>query len=244
MVMSLEDGTYDFMLRGVIPLVVVPPGSLPPSGPRLRGAVRASNERARIAVSDDARMTSGVGVEFELSGAGQPLDVRAAIDYVRFVLPGQLDAIRNQPSRRYDSCMNVIVEAATLGFSQQHEALHHDQSLYTLLNLMVQGGGSPWFEEFYTLAGFMLVGDHRCRIYIRIMDSGVTYGLEIPLLRRDGKVLQHFGGSLPQELVPLLREGQLVNQPVVDTRDDYCAAVFDMARWIGPMVLPVEPGRD
>jgi len=40
--------------------------------------------------------------------------------------------------------------------------------------------------------------------------------------------------KLPQELAPLVRNGDLVTRRVLDDTDNYCTAVVDLGAWLGP----------
>ncbi|MDT5038710.1 MAG: hypothetical protein QOE03_3895 [Micromonosporaceae bacterium] len=234
MVTNLEDATYAFLLRSVTPLVVAPPGSLPAYRTTLRGVVRASNDVARIVVSNDVQMTSGLAVEFALSREGEALDVEAAIDCARTAPMLDNDQFREKQSQPFDSHGNVIVDASLLGFSDTAQTVSYDHALFRLFGLLTHGGGFPRFEDVYTFAGFMLRAGNKCRIYIRVTGNGQVYGVEIPLTSTAGKITRSFGGSLPQELVPLVREGDLLIQPRINDPDDYCVAVFDMTTWVDP----------
>jgi hypothetical protein len=235
MATTLEDTTFDLLLRSAIPLVVAPPGALPPRGPRLRGVTRVSGDRARVMLSKDAGMDPGVAFEFALANGDQSLNVEAAIDYVRTIATADMARFHDRWPHVHDSHGNLVVEAAAAGFSGPWDGIFYDHSLFRLFGLLAYGAVSPRFEDVYTFAGFMFRDAATCRIYVRATDNGDVYGLEIPLRRADGRAMNRFGGSLPQELVPLVREGHLLTQPVIDDRDDYCTQAFDMAKWIRPI---------
>ncbi|NJC72540.1 hypothetical protein HC031_22880 [Planosporangium thailandense] len=178
-------------------------------------------------------MASGLAVEFALASDSEPLDVEAAIDYVRTAVAADMNRSREWQSNVRDSHRNVVVEASAAGFTTEATAPSYDHGLFGLFSLLVHGGGFPWFEDVYTFAGFMLRGE-RCRIYIRVTDNGTVYGIEIPLTHADGRPLRRFAGSLPQELASLVPDGDLATNPVIDDRDDYCGQVFDLTSRIIP----------
>jgi hypothetical protein len=234
MATDLEDATFSFMLRSIIPLLVAPPGPLPSRGPRLRGVVRVDHGSARVVLSDDPTMTSGLAVQFALSSSDRALNVEAAIDYLRANVATDMVRFHSLLTGGWDSHHNLIVKASEFGFSNSGQGAFYDHSLFGLASLLVHGGGFPWFEDLYTFAGLMLRGGNKCRIYIRRAKDRKNYGIEIPLSGADGRTAHGFGGSLPQELAPLVRGGDLFLQPTVDDHDDYCGEIFDMARWVSP----------
>ena len=72
---NLENNVFGFLLGRVLPLVLAPPGSHPAVGRRLRGVVRPTPSRARVILSRDAELTSGVGFECDLVRDGSELAV-------------------------------------------------------------------------------------------------------------------------------------------------------------------------
>jgi hypothetical protein len=232
MATDLEDGVFSFLLRSMAPLVVAPLGPLPPQGVRLRGVVRADPRHARVVLSGDATMASGTAIDFSLVG----LDVEAAVDWLRNESAHVVGVARGQEPKAYDSHNNILVDARAVGFGVDRQPVFYDQSLFGLFSLLVHGGGFPWFEDVYTFAGFMLQDNLKCRIYLTATANSDVYGIEIPLAHPDGEILHSFGGSLPQELVSLVREEDLLLQPSIDRADDYCIEVFDMAKWIDPPI--------
>lgn len=99
--------------------------------------------------------------------------------------------------------------------------------------MLVHGGGFPWFEDLYTFAGFMYTGPDVCRIYLRMTGTGLAYAVDLPLTGAAGRPAGGFS-NLPQELVPLVRNGDLTTPRVLDDTDDYCTAVIDLNAWLGP----------
>jgi hypothetical protein len=231
---DLENHVFSSILRALAPLVMAPPGPLPPRGPQLRGVVRVGDTHVRVVFSEDGRMTAGVAFQFALSDGGKELDIDAAIDWLRTVAAIEMPRIVSQYRRGCDSHGNVIVDAYDAGFVVGGDAMWYDHNLFGLLSILVHGGGFPWFEDVYACSGFMLCPGRKCRIYIRVTDSGESYGLQIPLALTTGHIPAGLGGSLPQELVSHVRT-DLINQPSVDGHDDY-GAVFDVARWVDPSV--------
>ena len=129
-----------------------------------------------MVLSDDARMISGAAVEFPLvNDDDQALDVRAAIDHVRTTVVAAMVRLRETPTRTFDSRANLIVEASTTGFSASADAVGFDRDLFSLFSLLTIGGGALWFEDVYTVAGFMLAGA-KCRLYINPTGGDEVHG--------------------------------------------------------------------
>jgi hypothetical protein len=229
-----EANTFALLLRSAIPLVVAPLGPSSTGVVRLRGIVRASNGTARIALSRDSDMASGLAVEFPLSAGGHPLVAEAAIDFMRSTVAPDMARLSSLQPQHRDNHMNAVIQASDAGFNPSTAGTSYDHSLFGLFSLLVHGGGFPWFEDVYAFAGFMLRPARRCRIYIRATDDGSLYGVEIPLTHSDGTLMGRFGGGLPQELTPLVRDGTLRAQPSIDDLDDYCAGVVDLTSRIDP----------
>ncbi|MEU4621004.1 hypothetical protein AB0G04_13625 [Actinoplanes sp. NPDC023801] len=62
--------------------------------------------------------------------------------------------------------------------------------------------------------------------------TGKICGIELPLTSSSGDVVPGMGGSFPQELASVIRNGTLVRQPQTGIEDDYCATVYDMTAWV------------
>lgn len=231
---ELEDYKFSFLLRRIAPLVMAPPGPLPPTGTRLRGVVRAGRQRARVVFSADERMESGVGFEFALSGDGPEFEIDAAIDWLRVTVGAGLELPIGPTGAVVDGHHNTIWNAAEHGFRSTAQDLWYDHNLFSLLSTFVHGGGSPWFDNDYTCAGFMLGPASTCRIYLRITATAEVFGVHLPLARADGTIIAGMAGSLPQELASLVDSKTLFVQPKIETVDDYCQAVYDLRSWVDP----------
>lgn len=215
--MRPQDHAYEILLRGTIPFVLAPVGASPGTR-QLRGVVRVDQDRARLVFTDDATMTHGVAFEISLLGGSDPdADMWGELGRVRAL------AAEEWTSDTRDSHHNLIVGAAKAG-DRPAELL--DQALYGLFSTFFGAGGIPWYADVYTFAGFMRLPEHRTRVYLRDERDDVTYGVQVP--GRDGY------GSLPQELVPLIRERQFQFHPLLDDADDYCSAVYDLTAFTGP----------
>ncbi|MEU2041351.1 hypothetical protein [Nocardia niwae] len=233
MTTGTADAKFDFLLCSTIPLVLAPPGPLPPTGARVRGVVRADATHARIALSTATDLSSAVAVDFDLTAEGTGLDVDAAVDHMRFtVAPTVADLQRTYQHHPRDNHGNVVVTASETGFDNTAVPVYADQRLFSLFSILVHGGGVPWFEDLYTFAGFMLINPGVCRIYLRLTATGLTYGIDLPLIGADGRPM--VGSSLPQELAPLVRNGDLATRRVLDDTDNYCTAVVDLGVLLGP----------
>lgn len=230
--MSSADHTFGQLLRHAAPLVMAPPGPLPPVGPQLRGVVRSGTDRARVLYCPDARMNRGFGFEFELSSNGQELNVDAAIDWLRTVIPAT--GSPHSPfgaSPVTDSHDNLVVAAADAGFSASRDGPWYDQNLFSILSILIHGGGFPWFEDVYSCTGFLLRENKRCRFYVRSEPGGDIYGLDVPLVSPDGRVRPGMGGNFPQELASIIRTQHILAQPRISAFDDYASLVFDLTDW-------------
>lgn len=237
MATDLADAIHGFLLRSMLPLLVASPGPSPSAGPRLRGVVRADEAHARVALSADDRMASGVAAEFvlrSLMSDGRLTGVEKAVDHVRGPLASDLGRYLVGSARPRDSHHNVIVRVDLADASVLAGEGSPDQGLFRLLSLLDQGGDPAWFHDVFTFTGFMLQPAGRCRIYLRATESGRVHGVEIPLRHGDGRAIFGIGGSLVQELAALVREGDLAVQPRIDDRDDYCDDVVDMTGWVDP----------
>ncbi|WP_412735321.1 hypothetical protein [Krasilnikovia sp. MM14-A1259] len=176
-------------------------------------------------------MTSGIGFQFSLDGE-EEFEVDAAIDWLRATASVRADS--TQGAIDTDSFANVIFDAAEQGFRSTGYSPWHDHNLFSLLSTFIHGGGAPWFEDVYTLAGFMIDSPSTCRIYVRLARTNETCGLRIPLMRSDGRIRSGMAGSLPQALTSLINTETLFVQPELDAEDTYCSKVFDMTTWVDP----------
>ncbi|BDT97428.1 hypothetical protein [Nocardia sputorum] len=243
MTTGTADATFDFLLCSTVPLVLAPLGPWPPTGARLRGVVRPDSPHARIALSVAEDISTAVALDFDLVAEGGGLDVGAAVDHLRFtVAPAVADLRLVHEHSPRDSHGNVVVAASETGFGSSAVPISSDQRLFSLFSLLVHGGGIPWFEDLYTFAGFMFTDPRVCRIYLRMTATGLTYGVDLPLVGTDGRPMLGFS-NLPQELAPLVRNGDLATRRVLDDTDDYCTAVVDLGTWLGPAgTVPRDPG--
>jgi hypothetical protein len=225
------DGRFDLLLCRAIPLVLAPAGNA--AGPRVRGVVRAGSGHARIVLSSDAAMSSGVAVDYELTpDVGGLLDVTGAVDHARFTVgPAVTRLLAVHSDRPRDSHGNTVLAAVDSGFDYTGSVDSGDQRLFSLFSLLV-GGGLPWFADDYSFAGFMFVEADTCRIYVRVTRTDHTYGIDLAVSGTDGRPTGY--AYLAQELAPLARNGDLARQPVLDDSDDYCDAVVDLRAWMGP----------
>ncbi|MGC9670366.1 hypothetical protein ACNTMW_27960 [Planosporangium sp. 12N6] len=242
--MNLEDcdHVYGFLLGSLLPFVVAPPGSVP----RLRGVVRVDAERARVALSDDASMASGVSAEFalpELFRDGSLRDVDLAIAYVFSEIAQSLRQISQNPLLRKDSHANVVCAVSASELIGASAEVPPNQDLFRLLAQLYGGPALPQFREVYKFSGFMLRGPNRCRIYVQASSARTSYGLDIPLTRSSGESIFGVAAGFVQELASKLHtDGQLFD-PIINQPDDYCNRVYDLTSWINPprMGFPLPP---
>ncbi|MCY1144518.1 hypothetical protein OWR29_41525 [Actinoplanes sp. Pm04-4] len=231
-VTDVEDHTFGLLLRSIAPMVMSGAASHGGECPRLRGVVRASESHARIVVSSDLSMSTGVAFQFPLRlESGDPLPAGAAIDWVRESDSAGIRGSAEKPDRGLDSHGNAIVDAIDAGFDPHREtALDH--GLFGLLSMLIHGGGYPWFEDTYTSMGFMLRPSEQARLYVSLTGRRTVWEADIPLRHpRTHRPVDY--GSLPQELASLLRDGERLPGKTVTGRDDYCSEVFDMSEWFG-----------
>ncbi|MEU6185950.1 hypothetical protein [Nocardia sp. NPDC047038] len=198
------DGRFDLLLCRAIPLVLAPAGTA--VAPRVWGVVRADSGHARIVLSPDAAMVSGIAVDYELA-SGTLFDVTGAIDHARFTIaPAVTQLLVDHEDQPRDSHGNTVLAAADTGFDYTAGADSGDQRLFSLFSLLV-GGGLPWFADDYTFAGFLYTDADTCRIYIHVTRTDRTYGIDLAVSGDDGRPTGY--AYLAQELAPLARTGDL-----------------------------------
>lgn len=203
----------------------------PPAGAvRLRGLIRVG-DHARIAVTTDPDQRTGYAFEFPLDHADAGFDIASCIDWLRTVTARDLISYADGSER--DSHGNRIVAAVDVGWSAQLRATRPDQNYFTLLSLLLFGGGPLWFEDTYALAGYLLTGRGRHRLYLHDQAAGKVLGIDLPLTAADRQVTPGFGGQLPQELASIIRSGQIRVQPQLKP-DEYCTVVYDLTAWLDP----------
>lgn len=228
--LNQADHLYDLLLRAAAPMTVAPLGATPDT-PRLRGVVRAG-DRARIAVASGADLRAAVAFEFPL--ADPRLDITGCLDWLRRTADrSRLDALAATGSRR-DSHDNHVIAAADAGWDTALLGSEPDHNYFTLLSLLLFGGGALWFEDVYALAGYMLTTAGRHRLYLTDHAHGDVLGIDLPLTAADGRVEPGFAGSLPQELASIIESGHLRALPVMPVVDDYCQCVYDLSAWVDP----------
>ena len=229
--MDRQDHLHGQLLRIAAPLVMAPCGPQPTDVVGLGGVVRAGADQSRVVLLAGAQAPARIAVDFPLVGErGIELDVDAAVDWIRTLTCEDLAAVAGDR----DSHGNVIVAANTLGFSADHRAARYDINYFSMLRQFLYGGGVLWFEEIYTLSGYLLTEPGRHRLYITRADTGAVIGIDLPLTQTDGTVRPGQGGSFPMELPALVRDDQLHYQTKADVVDDYCSVVYDMSIWVNP----------
>ncbi|MFI7596717.1 hypothetical protein [Actinoplanes sp. NPDC049681] len=182
-----------------------------------------------------AQAPAKVAVEFHLTGDdGAELDVHAAVDWVRTLSYADLAAAAGD----CDSHGNVVVAAETLGLSASHRATEYDINYFSMLRQLLYGGGALWFEDIFTLHGYLLTGPGRHRLYINNSKTGTITGIDLPLTQADGTIWPGQGGSFPVELPSLVRDDELHHQTKINAIDDYCSTVYDMSDWVMPAPAP------
>ncbi|MEV4703922.1 hypothetical protein [Actinoplanes sp. NPDC049316] len=233
--MDRENHLHDQLVGIVAPLVMAPCGPQPADVVRLGGVVRAGVNETRIVLLAGAQASAGVAIEFRLVAEdGAELDVHAAVDWIRTLGFADLDAA----AAERDSHGNVVVAADAMGFSPDHRATEYDINYFSMLRQMLYGGGALWFEDIFTLSGFLLTGPGRHRLYITNSRTGAVVGIDLPLTQSDGTIWPGQGGSFPVELPSLVRDDELSHQTKVTTVDGYCSVVYDMADWVLPTPAP------
>ncbi|XVU21351.1 hypothetical protein ACQPZJ_29270 [Actinoplanes sp. CA-054009] len=228
--MDRRDHLHELLIRMLAPLVMAPIGPREVDQVRLGGVVRAGVNQTRVVLLAGAEMPAGVAVEFSLVAEdGSELDVDAAIDWLRNLTAAALGAAAGER----DSHGNVVAAAGELGFTVHHRPVGYDLNYFALLRQMLYGGGILWFEDIYTLDGFLLAGLGRHRLYIKSTDTGTVTGIDLPLTASDGTVRPGQGGTFPAVLPSLVRDDQLRFQPEVPAADDYCSTLYDLSGWVG-----------
>jgi hypothetical protein len=228
---SATDGVFSYLARNLIALVVDPLGPYPAELTRLCGLARVGDQRARVVLSVGARTTPGIAIEFNLTQEDASLDVPAAVDFTRRVAAAGMDRIANS-GRASDSHGNIVVTATELGFSEPSHEATQDLAMFSLFSVLVHGGGFPWFEDVFTFNGFMSMPNDSFRLYLKRSETKASFGVQIPLRAATGVPVNTFS-ALHQELVALIREGELFRREPLDEDDDYCDSVFDLSGWLG-----------
>ncbi|WP_412748521.1 hypothetical protein [Krasilnikovia sp. M28-CT-15] len=227
-------------MANLLPYVVAPPGPAR-LDPLLRGVVRVDERRARIAVSTEADMASGIAVELdlnELSAGGSPRLADTA------VLAMVHAATISDGAEQIDSHNNTVAPVSATELDALPPLVGAHQELFRLLVLLTRGSDCPWFSNVYTLTGFMFQPARKCRIYVQAARTQTRYGLQVPLLKASGQAIYGVGAGLVQELFARIREGQLHDEERLAIDDDYCDEVFDLTEWIDPplpLTLPPAP---
>ncbi|MEV1144258.1 hypothetical protein [Micromonospora sp. NPDC049799] len=231
------DHAHGLLLSAMLPLVLAPPGPNPAISPRLRGVVRADERRSRVVISHDPAMVSGVAVEVSLPGLYQDWtlhDVDAVLAHVRALLAGRAGAASPEATLPTDCHGNTVVPLPEVSIVGARAAVAPGQELLRLFQLMQRGPIRPSVDDVYTFTGFMLIGEDRCRIYVRVLDTGVSYGLDIPLIDGNGNTILGLSAAFGQELAMKLGADAVLYEPVVDRADDYCSLVYGLHSWIEP----------
>jgi hypothetical protein len=226
--LSRADDQYDLLLRAAAPLTVAPLGSTAAPGPRLRGVVRTGSH-ARLVVTAEPGQHTGVAIDFPLDDG---FDAAACLDWTRSTPAQQLHTAARS-SNRQDSHGNRIIAAAVAGWRPDLQPTEPDQNYFTLLSLLLFGGGALWFEDVYTVTGYLLIGAGRHRLYVHDQATSEQLGLDLPLTATGGRVTPGFAGSLPQELASVLSSGHIRVQPTRPA-DDYCTTAYDLTKWVDP----------
>lgn len=218
--MDVTDHAYAYLLRCAIPMMVAPPGQAP--AVQLRGIVRPGPDHARVVL---AGRRGSVAVQYPLAmHDGHPTGT-AILDHARYSVVPVLDSLPGSQSR--DSFGHAVVEAADFDPATSTGA---DHERFSLLSMLVHGGGFPWFEDTFTLAGFVL-GEDQMRMYLRVTETGITYGADLPLYTSDGAAAGFT--ALPQEITAFIHSGDFTGRLATGTGDDYCAAVVDLNAMVG-----------
>jgi hypothetical protein len=191
-------------------------------------------------VTTDPGRRTGVAFDFPLGGDDPELDVAACIDWLRGITAELLTTLaESNPGQ--DSHGNHIVAATDAGWAPGRPATEPDQNHFSLLSLLLFGGGALWFEDVYTLTGYLLTGDGRHRLYVHDGAAGEVLGIDLPLTAAHGRVTPGFAGSLPQELASIIESRHVRVQPPLPA-DDYCVAAYDLTAWVDPHSGEVRAG--
>lgn len=196
---DLEGHLHERFMQALAPLMIAPIGRQP-AEVRLAGIVRAGVNESRLMLVTGDSAPARVAVAFRLTRDERELDIHAAFDWIRTLTRADLADVAGER----DSHGYVIIAAEELGFSAAHGATRYDSDYFTLLRMMLYGG-SVWFREVFSLAGYLLIGSQRHRLYIRNSTTNVVTGIELPLTDTDGSVYPGMGGTFPTILTSLWR---------------------------------------
>lgn len=227
---GVADSAFNYLARNLIALVVDPIASSAPERVTLRGLGRVNDQRTRVMLSIDAPWHAGVAIEYPLLTEDHAVaDIRSIVDHVRSITPGDLaDVMVSSPL--LDGHSNAVISAAELAFDPARAHQSTDLGLFSLLSLMVHGGGFPWFEDVFSFNGFAIRSRDLLRLYLKVADSGECWGVD---LRSDEASMGWTKyGSVHHELVPMVRSRDIFNLPVLSGKDDYCDRAFDLDSWL------------
>ncbi|MGN9808962.1 hypothetical protein ACTMSW_06345 [Micromonospora sp. BQ11] len=159
-------------------------------------------------------------------------DVEAVLAHVRTVPARESGHVSPGATVSTDCHGNTVVALPETAIARARTAVAPVQELLRLFQLMQRGPIRASVDDVYTFTGFMLLGGDRCRIYVRVLDSGLSYGLDIPIRGDTGAPIIGLSASFGQELAMKLGADGVLYEPVVDQADDYCTLVYRLDSWI------------
>lgn len=214
---------YQYLVRCLLPYLF----TTPLTDLRLRGVVRTNDGHARIALSVDATLSSGVALDIDLRNRLQGYEMEYIVDFVRSSfapkIPTWLDT-----DLPIDSHDNIVVSEHASGLLDTDKgsalARHPSRALHDLL---MQALGQSYSPMNYDLIGFMLLDAQTCRIYLRTATEGVV---GIHLTTNAPGV----SGTFATELDSYAETANLLVYPHIDAHDDYCTTIVDMTQLVDP----------
>ncbi|MEU8814919.1 hypothetical protein [Actinoplanes sp. NPDC048796] len=118
------------------------------------------------------------------------------------------------------------------GFSADRRAGQYDMNYFSMLRQFLYGGGRLWFEDIFSVSGFLVLNPRSHRLYVTEGATGEIIGIDLPLTEADGTVSPGRGGTFPSVLPSLIEYDGLKSHRPVASRDDYCARIYDLSEWI------------
>ncbi len=231
------DYTHGLLLGAMLPLLVLPGPARAPR-PRLRGVVRASGGRSRVSLTLDSTMQSGVAFDIPLAGLhrdGGPVDVDQVVARLRSVVSEEFDGWIHDATLPSDTHGNRLVEISGEEVIGSSAKIEPEQELFTVFQLIQRGPIMDSFKDVFRFTGFMFRGDETCRIYVSVLTNGISYGLDIPLQRIDGRPISGIATSFGLELAMKLGNDGELFEPVADRSDEYCTLAYDLGSWVNPL---------
>ncbi|WBC17396.1 hypothetical protein O7600_11415 [Micromonospora sp. WMMA1998] len=192
--------------------------------------MRVDEDHSRVALTADPAMRSGVAFDVPLAalrGDDDTIEVDVVLPRLRCVTGDTLDRYARDTTTPCDSHGNRLPDPSGGGLTAASAEVAPEQELLTVFQLMQRGPLLTSVRDVFLFTGFMLGGDEMCRIYVRLVSNGVSYGLDVPL-----RTVRGMSASFETELTMKLDNDGELYEPVTDRSDDYCTLAYDLSSWM------------